>query len=73
MQFQGMVWWPILVLCPHCNIIVIEQCIQIIDFIPLHCLQYRGKGGLSTSVMAGCATGGVLGLRGKILTTPMSI
>ena len=27
--------------------------------------QYRGKGGMSSSVMAGCATGGVLGLRGE--------
>lgn len=27
-------------------------------------IQYRGRGGMSSSVMAGCATGGVLGLRG---------
>ena len=27
--------------------------------------QYRGKSGLGTSTMAGCATGGVIGLRGE--------
>lgn len=27
--------------------------------------QYRGRSGLSTSTMAGCATGGVIGLRGE--------
>ncbi len=32
-------------------------------FVPI--VQYRGRGGMSSSVMAGCATGGVLGLRGE--------
>ena len=31
------------------------------------CVQYRGKSGLGTSTMAGCATGGVIGLRGKLI------
>ena len=29
------------------------------------CAQYRGKSGMSTSVMAGCAVGGAIGLRGQ--------
>ena len=28
--------------------------------------QYRGKSGLGTSTMAGCTTGGVIGLRGEV-------
>ncbi len=32
-----------------------------------HLLQYRGESGMSTSVMAGCAVGGVIGLRGTII------
>ena len=30
-------------------------------------LQYRGKSGLSTSTMAGCITGGAIGLRGEYI------
>ena len=31
--------------------------------------QYRGKSGLGTSTMAGCATGGVIGLRGEYVVS----
>ena len=29
------------------------------------CLQYRGKSDISNSVMSGCITGGLIGLRGE--------
>lgn len=29
--------------------------------------KYRGQGGMSNSIMSGCITGGVLGLRGKTI------
>jgi import inner membrane translocase subunit TIM22 len=30
------------------------------------CRKYRGKGGMSNSIMSGCITGGVLGLRAGV-------
>ena len=39
------------------------MCISVFD----HALQYRGKSGLSTSTMAGCITGGAIGLRGECI------
>ena len=36
------------------------------------CAQYRGRSGLGTSTMAGCATGGVIGLRGEFNINTLS-